>query len=60
MFEFIKDYLHLCIVGFPFGLIHLAGIYLIVNGWYAFGGLLLITMIAMCSEMILKEYAKYD
>tara|TARA_Y100000588_G_scaffold240585_2_gene254378 strand:+ start:19118 stop:19300 length:183 start_codon:yes stop_codon:yes gene_type:complete len=60
MFEFIKDYLHLCIVGWPIGLIHLAGGYLIYNGWYAFGGLLLVTMIAYCSEMILKEYAKYD
>tara|TARA_Y100001960_G_scaffold270875_1_gene297259 strand:- start:25016 stop:25198 length:183 start_codon:yes stop_codon:yes gene_type:complete len=60
MFEFIKDYLHLCIVGWPFGLFHLAGIYLISIGWFAFGGLILITVMAMTAEIILKAYLRNE
>ncbi len=60
MFEFIKYYLHLCIVGWPFGVGHAIAIFLIYHGWWQIGLFFLITIIALCTDMILKEYAKYD
>ncbi|MBM26369.1 MAG: hypothetical protein CL760_11985 [Chloroflexi bacterium] len=60
MFEFIKDYLHLCIVGWPFGVGHLIAIYLIAHGWVAVGVFFLITIMAVTAEIILKAYLRNE
>lgn len=60
MFEFIKDYLHLCIVGWPFGIGHAIAIFLIYNGAWQIGLFFLITIVAITAEIIIKAYIRNE